>query len=129
MNRNTKRTPPPRSKHGQAIRAYRYGLTTREIAKAFRVSHTTVATWLAKWNVPRRPPVDRLAGNQPTRRRWRDLTGRRIGRLTILERIKGTYPIHWLCQCDCGTVRAYSINRLARIRSCGCAPKGRRRSS
>ncbi|SCC62096.1 Uncharacterized protein BCZB5J_05094 [Bacillus cereus] len=53
-----------------------------------------------------------------------DLTGKKFGRLTVVERDKnikkGTY---WICNCDCGTngktVNAYSLKNGKTI-SCGC---------
>lgn len=56
-----------------------------------------------------------------------DLTGRRFGRLTVIER-NGTAPdgeATWLCVCDCGnnaTIRGRSL-RGGRTTSCGCYAK------
>lgn len=52
-----------------------------------------------------------------------DLTGRRFGRLTVIERDtsrKGR--AHWFCKCDCGNVvSVYSFNlRNGTTKSCGC---------
>jgi hypothetical protein len=49
--------------------------------------------------------------------------GQRFGRLVVIAKdgttIEGS---HWLCQCDCGTTRAFSGSSLKRgiVRSCGC---------
>lgn len=61
-------------------------------------------------------------------RRLIDLTGRRFGRLTVIERA-GThycpsyrsYPL-WRCRCDCGAECIAAGNSLhsGRTRSCGC---------
>ena len=54
---------------------------------------------------------------------FKDLTGRRYGRLTVIKRSskkgKGTY---WLCKCDCGNEKEILSQHLQRglIRSCGC---------
>lgn len=53
-----------------------------------------------------------------------DLTGRRFGRLTVLDRapIKDRRGVYWHCRCDCGiekSVRSYSLIR-GETRSCGC---------
>ncbi len=63
---------------------------------------------------------------KPTMRRGpvvEDLTGRRFGRLTVLERAPNTGSrTCWLCRCDCGrqtTVNAHDL-KAGRILSCGC---------
>src|SRR5215471_1520917 len=54
-----------------------------------------------------------------------DLTGKRFGRLTVIERSAfQSSPIHpeWLCQCDCGNetlVRGQHL-RNGNTKSCGC---------
>lgn len=57
---------------------------------------------------------------------FRDLTGERFTRLTILHRAKGSYlGVRWLCRCDCGRttrVRTHDLLRGA-SRSCGCLRK------
>ena len=52
-----------------------------------------------------------------------DLTGRRFGKLTVLEKAgrQGTSQL-WLCRCDCGNlikIRSHGLVRLGRD-SCGC---------
>lgn len=68
-------------------------------------------------------------------RKCKDLSGQKIGRLTVLERDYETQfhhtrnHIYWKCLCDCGnpiTVRARRLNirsknkNQAHTRSCGC---------
>lgn len=56
-----------------------------------------------------------------------DLTGRRFGRLTVIERAgtagaDGQRRPTWLCQCDCGN-KAIVIGanlRYGMTKSCGC---------
>lgn len=55
-----------------------------------------------------------------------DLSGRRFGRITAIERV-GTGVPHkaalWRCTCDCGgtvVVSAALLRRNRRLRSCGC---------
>lgn len=50
-----------------------------------------------------------------------DLTGRVIGRLTVLKLI-GTKPRRWLCRCECGTAKKATSNHLlsGSVNSCGC---------
>lgn len=61
-----------------------------------------------------------------------DLTGRRIGRLTVIsetdERRSGS--VVWLCKCDCGTYKRISANglRSGRVLSCGCYNKEKDRT-
>jgi hypothetical protein len=56
--------------------------------------------------------------------RFDDLTGRRFGRLVVVNLVERTsrYRIRYLCKCDCGEVR--SINggglRAGNHMSCGC---------
>lgn len=65
-----------------------------------------------------------------------DLTGKKFGRLTVLEfdsglteerkRLTGRAEIYWRVQCECGTV--FSTRRQSLIqggtKSCGCLHKG-----
>lgn len=58
-----------------------------------------------------------------------DLTGRRFGRLVVLEQTEdhiscsGEHISQWLCQCDCGKQTVVTGNRLksGNTTSCGCA--------
>lgn len=53
-----------------------------------------------------------------------NLTGKRFGRLTVIERAGSSADGHarWLCQCDCGNTTTVSSNVLKRgdTLSCGC---------
>lgn len=53
-----------------------------------------------------------------------DLTGRRIGRLTVIEETdeRRGGSVVWLCECDCGTRKRISAQCLksGRVLSCGC---------
>jgi hypothetical protein len=54
-----------------------------------------------------------------------DLTGRKFGRLTVLEKAKKDGRTVWKCLCECGrkaTPTTYSLNNGA-SRSCGCQIK------
>lgn len=63
------------------------------------------------------------------KRKVRDLTGKRVNKLTVLERAedrvspKGVRHVQWLCQCDCGntTIRRASAINNGSAKSCGCA--------
>lgn len=61
---------------------------------------------------------DELAAEKQT-----DLTGRRFGRLTVLERLyrRGNHT-YWRCRCDCGQEIKASLTNLYHgyVMSCGC---------
>lgn len=51
-----------------------------------------------------------------------DLNGKRFGRLTVIDRVKGN-PIYVTCRCDCGKicmVRAANLTKSKPQQSCGC---------
>lgn len=54
----------------------------------------------------------------------KDLTGKRFGRLEVIERdTESNNPgVRWIVRCDCGTVKSVSSANLLRgaTRSCGC---------
>lgn len=49
-------------------------------------------------------------------------TGRRFGRLVVIERIQGGANSRYLCQCDCGNHKEvlWDSLRKGRTKSCGC---------
>lgn len=54
-----------------------------------------------------------------------DLTGKRFGRLVVIEREKeriSKHDVHWLCQCDCGKKKYVTTGHLTAgtVASCGC---------
>lgn len=68
----------------------------------------------------------------------KDLTGRQYGWLTVLreytadpERRKRERQQLWLCRCACGSETVVSSNKLVsrNTQSCGCRPKGRKKSN
>lgn len=61
--------------------------------------------------------------SQISRNNITDLTGRRFGRLVVLEQTRNQKDkMRWLCQCDCGSkVLVTTTNLLSGItKSCGC---------
>lgn len=63
---------------------------------------------------------------------FRDLTGKRFNRLTVLRRARNdaTGSV-WVCRCTCGTIRKYPARNLMKTKhatggakSCGCIRKG-----
>jgi hypothetical protein len=64
-------------------------------------------------------------------RKFKDLTGRVIGRLTVIKRVKidnGEY--RWLCKCECGVEKLYYSSVLTQetTKSCGCLASEIRKS-
>lgn len=57
-------------------------------------------------------------------KRFNDLTGKRVGRLTVIRRMpnNANNKIMWLCKCDCGneTTVISSLLNTGRTKSCGC---------
>ena len=64
-----------------------------------------------------------------------DFTGRRFGRLTVIERVenyvtpKGKIKSMWGCHCDCGNVKIVTRSALTsgHVKSCGCLSTEMRR--
>ena len=55
-----------------------------------------------------------------------DMTGQRIGRLTVLYRIDGIINTTWHCKCDCGNekdILGTSLRKKNPTQSCGCLIK------
>ena len=65
--------------------------------------------------------------------RVEDLTGKRFGRLVVLERVENskTGSSRWLCKCDCGETRVHTAGTLnyGVVQSCGCYGKEARAKS
>ena len=62
--------------------------------------------------------------------RFKDLTGQRFGRLTVIKRAedyissKGRHRTRWLCKCDCGNEKIVLGENLGKTTySCGCLNK------
>lgn len=51
-----------------------------------------------------------------------DHTGKRYGSLVALYRTNDTRRAYWMCQCDCGNIRAMRISRVVAgiAMACGC---------
>ena len=51
--------------------------------------------------------------------KFKDLTGQRFGKLTVIKRVENNdrNKVRWLCQCDCGNTHitiSYNLNGKAR---------------
>ena len=58
--------------------------------------------------------------------KFKDLTGQRFGRLTVVERAENKKDrVMWRCRCDCGNEHIVRANSLVtgRCKSCGCLQK------
>lgn len=51
-----------------------------------------------------------------------DLTGQKIGRLTVIERDISRKGVYWYCKCECGKIKSIKSNSLTSgvSKSCGC---------
>ena len=51
-----------------------------------------------------------------------DMTGRKYGRYTVLEKIRKHNKWYWVCKCECGNIKEVngSFLRNGMIQSCGC---------
>lgn len=51
-----------------------------------------------------------------------NLTGKKFGRLVVLERANNTSPVYWRCLCDCGKTHNVQGAHLktGNVTSCGC---------
>lgn len=52
----------------------------------------------------------------------RDISGHRFGQLMVLKLVTGARRRTWLCQCECGSVKAVQQSNLlsSHTKSCGC---------
>lgn len=67
-----------------------------------------------------------LKSELSSKRRKKDLTGQRFGKLTVIkEAYTKNYQVYWECLCDCGNVCFVPTQRLTTgtTRSCGCIMK------
>jgi len=63
-------------------------------------------------------------GKDKNRERIVDLTGRVVGKLTVIELAESKNgKLYWLCQCECGNSKVIIGAHLSgnRVKSCGCA--------
>lgn len=51
---------------------------------------------------------------------FRDLTGRRFGKLVVVRRTKSPGRVRWMCRCDCGSETEVGGTNIHRQVSCGC---------
>mgnify|MGYP000885563133 CR=1 FL=1 len=69
----------------------------------------------------------------PKRRMFfEDFTGRKIGKLTVIKRVKddyhapsGGYEPRWLCQCECGNTNIYRASKLRNGEAVTCGDRSR----
>lgn len=62
--------------------------------------------------------------------KFRDLTGQKFTRLTVLKRVENSHrnTIRYLCKCDCGNIKTVEAEALTKgkTKSCGCLGKENR---
>lgn len=62
-----------------------------------------------------------------TKSNFKDITGQKFNRLTVIKRVENNKHGNamWLCQCDCGKILTVSGNSLrnSHTKSCGCLQK------
>ena len=62
--------------------------------------------------------------DQTSKATFKDLTGQRFGKLTVLERVENDRfgHVNYKCQCDCGSITIVDVNNLrnGNTNSCGC---------
>lgn len=85
-------------------------MNTTELANYFNCSSDTICRKLQKANIPRHKFCE-------------DLTGKKIGNLTVLNKSKkSNRRLYWDCQCECGKIITVKgdVLRQQRQLSCGC---------
>lgn len=57
--------------------------------------------------------------------KFKDLTGKRFGRLTVIKRDTSSKRTKWICKCDCGKIKSIQATHLnsGATTSCGCYQK------
>ena len=85
--------------------------------------HTVVSSQLTLGQTKSCPHCSR---HQPRKRKFEDLTGLVVGRLTVISfSRKGIRPGHifWLCKCNCGELTVVRCDNLksGKAQSCGCS--------
>ena len=63
---------------------------------------------------------------------FRDRTGERYGKLTVIERAEdAVFPsaklVQWKCQCECGRIKIIAGCNLPKVKSCGCQMNNRKK--
>lgn len=61
---------------------------------------------------------------------YKDLTGQKFGRLTVLEFVPNNKPhSYWKCKCECGQLKTIPTKDLKKVTSCGCLKKEQNKKS
>lgn len=65
--------------------------------------------------------------NKKGRGRYKDLTGKKFGKITVVERLENNHKNQtiWLCECDCGKIeKIKGVYLTSGKESCGCTRNG-----
>lgn len=89
------------------------GLSVEEIADKFDCSRSAVTYWRKRFGIPERPRV-----------RCTDLSGKKFGRWTVLEKVQYHQRVKWKCRCECGNEAEITPTSLVRHRSTKCRKCG-----
>jgi excisionase family DNA binding protein len=111
--------------------------TVEQVAVLMNVTRETVREWLIhgklkgvksgriwvinKEDIKRPEQIKRIPPS--AKGTYKDITGNRFGKLTVLSFVKTTkHGSKWLCKCDCGTEKIIDGHcmRKGKIISCGC---------
>jgi len=92
-----------------------------EIAVKIGASKSAVSLWFNTYNIP----------YQAKRRKTKDITNQRFGKLVALERLEergSRGNVQWKVKCDCGNVVTVDYSDLVsgNVKSCGCLNRARR---
>lgn len=105
-------------------RAARIGTSAAWLCRCVCGQVTTVKTHLLRNGMTK--SCGCLKRDVSAARFFRDLTGKRFHRLTVIERAPaiegGRKRVRWLCQCDCGSQTVAATDKLTsgKMKSCGC---------
>lgn len=95
-------------------------ISTREIAKEYNCSYSTILNYLKEWKAPLRAKSKKGIKEIP-RISLEELKSKKYGNLAVLEEFfEDTKERRVLCQCDCGNKKIIMVSALRRGKSTTC---------
>lgn len=91
-------------------------MTQKEIASIYNVTPQTIGSWCKKYGLKSMVKIGGAIN-------IKDLTGRRFGKLTVIEFVKtGKHGKEYLCECECGNSKIFRGSTLTSgtVNGCGC---------